>query len=128
MSSRCWLRPTHRRLTREVLHMSEAADRYRRGAGRVTEGAPPGAPRAWDDPAPCEGWVARDVVRHMVEWMPAFLVSAGGPSLPAGPSPDDDPVTAWTTMSDGIQALLDDPATARSELHHQHVGVHLLDD
>ena len=28
-------------------------------------------PDAWDNPAPCEGWAARDVVRHLVEWFPA---------------------------------------------------------
>ncbi len=79
-------------------------------------------------PAPPEGWVARDIVRHMVEWMPAFLSSAGGPALPTGPSPDDDPAGAWTTMSDAIQALLDDPAAARSELHHPYAGTHALED
>lgn len=23
--------------------------------------------------APCDGWVARDIVRHMVEWMPGLI-------------------------------------------------------
>lgn len=26
----------------------------------------------WDDPSPVEGWAARDVVRHLVEWFPSF--------------------------------------------------------
>lgn len=108
--------------------MSETADRYRRVAGRFTERAREVAPEAWGNSAPCEGWVARDIVRHMVEWMPSFLVSAGGPALPPGPSPDDDPVGAWTTMSDGIQALLDEPAAARLELHHPYAGSHALDE
>ena len=41
------------------------------------------------------GWVARDVVRHLVEWFPAFLAAGAGITLPAGPSVDDDPVGAW---------------------------------
>ena len=63
---------------------------------------------AWDDPAPVEGWAARDVVRHLVEWFPAFLKAGSGIELPRGPSVDDDPVAAWTVHSDGVQALLDD--------------------
>lgn len=108
--------------------MDEIADRYRRVAGRFTQRAHEVTPDAWDNPAPCEGWVARDVVRHMVEWMPSFLTDAGGPALPSGPSVDDDPAGAWTTMSDGIQALLEDPAVAQSELHHPHVGTHAVGD
>jgi uncharacterized protein (TIGR03086 family) len=108
--------------------MSDAAERYRRAAARFTQRASEVEPEAWEAPAPCEGWVARDIVGHMVEWMPAFLLAAGGPSLPAGPSVDDDPVGAWTTMSDGIQGLLDDPATAALPLHHPQAGSHALAD
>jgi Mycothiol maleylpyruvate isomerase N-terminal domain len=46
--------------------VSEISDRYRRVAGQFTrrvEAVPDGA---WDNPAPCEGWVARDVVGHLV--------------------------------------------------------------
>lgn len=108
--------------------MDDDAERYRRVAARFTRRASEVSPAAWEAPAPCEGWVARDVVRHMVEWMPAFLEAAGGPSLPEGPSVDDDPVGAWTAMSDGIQALLDDPATAAVPLHHPQAGSHALAD
>ena len=66
----------------------------------------------WDDPAPCEGWVARDVVRHLVEWFPAFLESGAGIRLAPGPSVDDDPAAAWDAFAAQVQALLDDPASA----------------
>ena len=72
--------------------MSEIADRYRRVANRFTDRGREVADDAWDNPAPCEGWVARDVVRHLVDWMPAFLTDAGGPQLRIGPSPDSDPL------------------------------------
>ena len=107
--------------------MSSAADEHRTIAAAFTErvhGVPPGA---WDNPAPCEGWVARDVVRHLVEWFPAFLKAGAGVDLPKGPSVDEDPVAAWTVHSQGVQALLDDPATAGRVLSDRHVGEVPLD-
>jgi uncharacterized protein (TIGR03086 family) len=108
--------------------VSEIADRYRRVAGGFTARATAMSPSSWERPAPCEGWVARDVVRHLVEWMPAFLADAGGPALPEGPSVDDDPVAAWTTLSDAIQALLDDPAASATVITHPRAGTHRLDE
>ena len=108
--------------------MSEIAERYRRVAGRFTERVNEVAEAAWENPAPCDGWVARDVVRHLVEWIPAFLISAGGPSLAVGPSVDDDPVAAWATLNTGIQALLDDPAASATRISHPQAGDHRLDD
>jgi uncharacterized protein (TIGR03086 family) len=98
------------------------AQEYRAIAGTFTDRVRGVPADRWEDPAPCEGWVARDVVRHLVEWLPAFLESGAGITLPAGPAVDDDPVAAWTTMSDGIQALLDDPATAVRVLSDPHIG------
>jgi uncharacterized protein (TIGR03086 family) len=108
--------------------MSEIAERYRRVAGRFSDRASEVPEAAWEYPAPCDGWVARDVVRHLVEWMPAFLASAGGPDLPVGPSVDDDPVGAWTTLNRGIQSLLDDPAASATTVNHPRAGTHRLDD
>ena len=84
----------------------------RRGVAYSHARAASPGPAAWDQPAPPEGWVARDVVRHLVDWFPAFLQEATGITLPAGPSVDYDPLGAWRTRTDAVQALLDDPATA----------------
>ena len=108
--------------------MSEISDRYRRVAGRFTARAEEVPDGSWDRPAPCEGWVARDVVRHLVEWVPAFFDAAGGPTIPTGPSVDDDPVGAWRTMSDGIQSLLDDPTASAAVIEHPRAGAHRFDD
>jgi uncharacterized protein (TIGR03086 family) len=108
--------------------MSEISERYRRVAGRFTERVNVVPDAAWQKPAPCDGWVALDVVRHLVDWIPAFLASAGGPPLPAGPPVDDDPAGAWITLSNGIQALLDDPVASASEISHPQAGTHRLDD
>ena len=75
--------------------MTEIAERYRKVAGQFTARAKAVPEGAWDNPAPCEGWVARDVVRHLVEWIPGFFESNAGLELPAGPPVDDDPVGAW---------------------------------
>jgi uncharacterized protein (TIGR03086 family) len=62
------------------------------------------------------------VVRHLVEWLPAFLAAGAGIQLPAGPSVDDDPVAAWHEHCAAVQALLDDPETAQRLLVDRHVG------
>lgn len=102
--------------------MSAAAEEHRRIAAAFTATVEGTAPDAWDRPAPVEGWVARDVVRHLVEWLPAFLEGGAGITLPAGPSVDDDPVSAWRAHSEGVQALLDDDATASREHDLPHLG------
>jgi uncharacterized protein (TIGR03086 family) len=96
------------------------AEEYRTIARTFTERVRGAAD--WDAPAPVEGWVARDVVRHLVEWFPSFLKGGAGVTLPAGPSVDEDPVAAWTTFSDGVQAVLDDPASEDVVLTNPHIG------
>ena len=99
------------------------ADEYREIAGRFTElveGVPDDA--MWNRPSPVPGWTARDVVGHLVGWFPGFLATGAGVSLPQGPSVDEDPVSAWRTMSDGVQAVLDDPASADKKLVNPHIG------
>src|SRR5919202_5202936 len=83
--------------------------------------------RSWDVPSPVAGWTARDVVRHLIEWLPPFLATGSGIRLPAGPSVDDDPAAAWQTHRDAVQSLLDDPATAGRLLSNPHTGELPLD-
>jgi uncharacterized protein (TIGR03086 family) len=107
---------------------TEIAARYRRVAGRLSERTTEMTAAGWESPAPCDGWVARDVVRHLVEWFPAFLADAGGPVLAAGPSVDDDPVGAWAALDAQVQALLDDPAVSSTAIAHPRAGTHRLDE
>ena len=83
--------------------------------------------RSWDAPSPVAGWTARDVVRHLVEWLPSFLAGGSSVRLPAVPSVDDDPIGAWQAHVDAVQALLDDPATAELTLSNRHIGQLPLD-
>jgi uncharacterized protein (TIGR03086 family) len=83
--------------------------------------------RSWDAPCPVAGWTARDVVRHLVEWLPSFLAGGSSVRLPAVPSVDDDPIGAWQAHVDAVQALLDDPATTELTLSNRHIGQLPLD-
>ena len=98
------------------------AENHRRVAGVFTDRVLGVADGRWDAPAPVEGWVARDVVRHLVEWFPGFLHAGTGLRLPQEPSVDVDPVGAWLAQRDAVQALLDDPASAEVVLSDRHVG------
>ena len=108
--------------------MSEISERYRTVAGTFTDVAIAVPADAWDNPAPCEGWVARDVVRHLVEWIPPFLESGADVDLPRGPSVDEDPVGAWNVLSVSLQSLLDDQEIATSEFTHEVAGRHKMED
>jgi uncharacterized protein (TIGR03086 family) len=99
--------------------MKTMSERYRNVAGTFTDRVREVPAGAWDNPAPCEGWVARDVVRHLVEWVPGFFANAAGLDLGEIPSVDDDPVGAWTSLDDGLQAALDDPTVAGRTIDFQ---------
>lgn len=76
----------------------------------------------WDNPAPPEGWVARDVVAHLTTWLPSFLASTTSVELPKGPGVAVDPVATWHIHSDGVQALLDDPSISDRSFDFPHIG------
>ena len=76
----------------------------------------------WDRPSPVPDWTARDVVGHLVTWFPGFLAGGAGVTLPQGPGVEEDPVAAWRVMSDGVQAVLDDPASAEKVLSNPYIG------
>jgi uncharacterized protein (TIGR03086 family) len=93
--------------------MSDRAERYRKVAGAFTDRVEAVPADAWDNPAPCEGWVARDVVGHLVEWIPGLF--EGVLDIPEGPSVDDDPVGAWANLNNALQGALDDPEVSAQE-------------
>jgi len=96
-------------------HHRETAERFT----ALVRGAPSDS---WDAPSPVAEWRARDVVGHLVEWLAGFLEGGAGVRLPRGPAVADDPVGAWEVHCAGVQALLDDPATAGRLLSNPHVG------
>ncbi|MEO5839059.1 MAG: TIGR03086 family metal-binding protein [Acidimicrobiales bacterium] len=107
--------------------MSEISDRYRKIAGQFTQRVQSVPAEAWDNPAPCDGWVARDVVRHLVEWVPGFFHDCADLTFSAAPSVDDDPVAAWHALNDTLQAAVDDPEVAARQFEMR-MGTYRIDD
>ena len=71
-------------------------------------------PQAWDAPSPCEGWSARDVVRHLAETQYETLTK-NGVDLGSAPDFDADPVAAWDQHSRRVlHALANDDHAGRA--------------
>src|ERR1700739_53647 len=93
--------------------MSDIAERYERVTAQFTERVRAVPEDAWENPSPCEGWTARDVVGHLTQWIPAFF-GGQGVAFPPVPSVEDDPVGAWETVQATIAEALAVPAIARA--------------
>lgn len=75
----------------------------------------------WDAPTPVPAWRARDVVTHLVTWLPGFLGGGGVTLAAGGPDAADDPVGAWRAHAAAVQKLLESPDAAH-EFSHPQVG------
>jgi len=67
---------------------------------------------AWTSESPCEGWSARDVVRHLVETQRGLFADRG---LALGDQPDidADPARAWRNHAERVrQSITDDAVPA----------------
>ena len=68
-------------------------------------------PDRWSSKSPCQEWVARDIVVHVVGNQRGLLARlAGAEPQPIGES--DDVVAAWHDASSAIESALDDPEQA----------------
>ncbi len=94
--------------------MREISERYRCVAGTFGDRVREVPADAWDSPTPCPGWAARDVVRHLVDWVPSYFGGTWGLTAPPMPSVDDDPASAWDGLNTFLQSSLDDAALATS--------------
>ncbi len=99
------------------------AERHRAVAATFADVA--GATTDWDAQTPVPEWRARDVVGHLVEWLPGFL-AMNGVELPGAPSDAAEPAAAFGQLSEAVQALLDGPDASRV-LHTQMFGEKPLD-
>lgn len=96
------------------------AERYRVIAERfttVTHGV-----TDWDAPTPVAEWRARDVVDHLVTWLPALIHGGSDHRFEAGPSAQEDPVGAWEHLDTQVRALFVDPVAAQCLHSGPHTG------
>jgi uncharacterized protein (TIGR03086 family) len=89
--------------------MTSISERYAAAASRFTDLVEAVPADGWDNPSPCEGWAAKDVLEHVVSTELDFL---GQRDLPK-PDVDGLELTAqWPKVRDTVQSVLDDAATA----------------
>jgi len=94
--------------------MSAIADRYRRHADAFQRKIAAVRPDQWSNQSPCEEWVARDVVGHIVS-MHDYMLRPAGRRLSTAPSVSDDPLTAFTAARADVEAVLEDADLAETE-------------
>ena len=95
--------------------MTEIAERYARITAQFTERVRAVSTKGWDNPSPCEGWTARDVVGHLTGWIPAVFGPVGV-DFGQVPAVQDDPVGAWVTVQAAIARALADPEMAARQV------------
>lgn len=88
--------------------MTTTLQQYRTADAALTAVLDDVAAERWDAPSPCEGWSARDLVRHLVETQRDFL---GGHGVDLGAAPDlaADPASGWREHAARVAAALADP-------------------
>ena len=94
--------------------MHDVSDRYRRLAEAFGEKVAAVPADRWGAPTPCEGWTARDLVRHVIDAHGIFLGLVGR-QMGDIPPVEDDPVAAFGAARARVQADLDDPVLAGEE-------------
>jgi uncharacterized protein (TIGR03086 family) len=103
------------------------ADQWRTVADGFTVVAESVGAGQWENDTPCEGWVARDVIGHLVEWVPPFIAAGSGVEVSVPTSVTDDPVQSWREFDGAVHALLSDPEVAASTFRHPQAGEHRFD-
>ncbi len=74
--------------------------------------------QAWDQASPCEGWAARDVLKHQCGVLDtlALIAATGEPHPPAMPEEDvTDPVARWGETRDRVLEALDHQGALQHE-------------
>lgn len=88
--------------------LNPTSERYAEANAPLTAVLDDVAAEAWNRPSPCEGWTARDVVRHLIDTQRDFLAARGFDPGSAVDT-DADPAAAWRAHSSAVTALLGRP-------------------
>jgi uncharacterized protein (TIGR03086 family) len=103
---------------------AKLASVYRRRAdafAALIEGTPP---VRWSNPSPCEGWLAQDVVAHVVDYSAQVLREKAGAPAPRW-SDFDDPAAAFRASRDVLEGVLEDEATPPNVTGYLHWSLSL---
>jgi uncharacterized protein (TIGR03086 family) len=92
--------------------MTEVADRYRRRADAFATLIDRTTPQQWSNLSPCEGWLARDVVAHVVDYAAHVLREQAAIPDPPEFAGRVDPAKAFQATRQIVEAVLDDPNTS----------------
>jgi uncharacterized protein (TIGR03086 family) len=99
--------------------MNEIGDRYRRRADAfeaLIDGTPP---ERWASPSPCEEWLARDVVAHVVRHSAETLHARADVQMAPVRRELDDPAAGFRAVRGAVEEVLYAPETRTD------VAVHL---
>jgi uncharacterized protein (TIGR03086 family) len=88
--------------------LAKTYDRRARAFEALVAGAPP---ERWSSLSPCEGWLASDVVAHVVDSSAQVLRDKGFADAPRY-ADFDRPLAAFRATHEFVVRVLDDPATA----------------
>ena len=95
--------------------MSEAMDRWELAATRFDAVIQSAHADQWKTASNCEGWLARDIVVHVVGNYRGTAAQANG-GEPTAVGVDEDIVVAWADAVDQIRALAKAPAMLATEV------------
>src|SRR3954469_8262163 len=95
------------------MNLDEIRARYERLADAFAATVASVPAGGWDAPSPCEGWTARDVVKHVAE-APAMIFGRVGRDFDASAA-GGDPAAAFEATRAQIEAALGDDASATAE-------------
>jgi uncharacterized protein (TIGR03086 family) len=97
----------------------DAAAVYRRRAAAFAALVDSTPAERLSSPSPCEGWLARDVVAHVVDFSAQVLREKAGVPAPAF-SDFDDPAGAFGATRSVLQGVFDDQSTPPKVAGHLH--------
>lgn len=92
--------------------MTALGDRYRRRADAFAALIAGTASDRWSSRSPCEGWRARDVVAHVVDYSGHVLREKVGMSDVPDFAAFHDPAAAFRAIRELVERVLDDPGTS----------------
>ncbi len=76
----------------------------------------------WDAPSPVAEWTARDVVWHLVDWIPDVLRDGAAIDLPRRDVAAADPAADWARFDEAMRAVVARPERLDEEFAHPRAG------